>query len=91
MLHALRAAGPLDALFLSLHGAAASEDEDDVEGALLEKVRAIIGHDVLLVSPCDHHGNITKRMVRHADALVGHETQPVRTQLSTSTPNVLYP
>ena len=76
MLHALRAAGPLDALFLSLHGAAASVGEDDVEGALLEKVRAIVGEDVLLVSPCDHHANITARMVRHADALVGHETQP---------------
>jgi microcystin degradation protein MlrC len=39
MLKALKAAGPLDALFLSIHGAAASEHEDDVEGALLENVR----------------------------------------------------
>lgn len=75
MLNALRKAGPLDALFLSLHGAACADGEDDVEGALLEKVRAIVGPDVLVVSPCDHHANITATMVQHADALVGHETQ----------------
>ena len=40
------------------------------------QVRAILGDDVLIVCPCDHHANITARMVRHADALVGHETQP---------------
>ena len=75
MLEALRAAGPLDALFLSLHGAAAADGEDDVEGALLEQVRDIVGPNLLVVSPCDHHANITARMVQHADALVGHETQ----------------
>jgi microcystin degradation protein MlrC len=75
MLQALRAAGPLDALFLSLHGAASADCEDDVEGALLEKIRAIVGPDLLIVSPCDHHANITARMVQHANALVGHETQ----------------
>ena len=78
MLAALRkavSAGPLDAVFLSLHGAASADGEDDVEGALLEKVRAIVGPDLLIVSPCDHHANITARMVQHANALVGHETQ----------------
>jgi len=69
-------AAPLDALFLSLHGAAAAEHEDDVEGALLEKVRGVVGDEIPIVVALDHHANITARMALHADALVGHETQP---------------
>ena len=72
----LRTAGELDAVFLSLHGAASSEREDDLEGDLLAAVREVIGPEVPLVCPLDHHANITSRMVEHADLLVGHETQP---------------
>lgn len=72
----LRAALPVDAVFLALHGAAAAETEDDVEGAVLEDVRNIVGEDVPIAVPLDHHANITSRMVKYADLLVGHETQP---------------
>src|SRR4051794_39027654 len=34
---------PLDGIFLSLHGAAASEKEDDVEGLLLQAAREVVG------------------------------------------------
>ena len=76
LLRPLREAGPLDAVYLSLHGAASIERDDDLEGAVLEAVREVIGPDVPLACPLDHHANITARMVRHADLLVGHETQP---------------
>jgi len=76
LIDGLRAAGPVDAVFLALHGAAAAETEDDVEGAVLEDVRRVVGKRVPVVSPLDHHANITRRMVEHADLLVGHETQP---------------
>lgn len=67
---------PLDAVFLSLHGAAASANEDDVEGHVLQAVREVVGRDVPVVVAFDHHANITRRMVECADLLVGHETQP---------------
>lgn len=76
LLERLRAAGPLDAVFLVLHGAAASESEDDVEGALLADVRAIVGPRVPIVVPLDHHANVTRRMIGNANLLIGHETQP---------------
>lgn len=72
----LRAALPVDAVFLSLHGAAAAEGEDDVEGSVLEEVRRIVGPETPIVVAVDHHANITQRMVEKANALVGHETQP---------------
>ena len=76
LLSGLRAAGPLDAVFLALHGAAAAESEDDIEGDLLAAVRSIVGDRVPIAVPLDHHANITRRMTANADWLVGHETQP---------------
>lgn len=67
---------PLDAVFLSLHGAAASAKDDDVEGHVLQAVREVVGRDIPVVVAFDHHANITRRMVEFADLLVGHETQP---------------
>ncbi len=72
----LRKALPLDGFFFAQHGAAAADKDDDVEGYLLEAVRKVIGPDVPIVSPLDHHANITDRMVRHTDLIVGHRTQP---------------
>ena len=72
----LRAAGPLDAVFLSLHGAAAAVSENDVEGAVLADVRQVVGDRVPIVVPLDHHANITRRMVANSNLLIGHETQP---------------
>lgn len=72
----LQAAGPIDALSLQLHGACAADGIDDVEGAQLETCRAVLGPDVPIVLGLDHHGNITKKMVALATAIVGHRTQP---------------
>lgn len=76
LIQRLRDAGPVDAVFLALHGAASSESEDDVEGATLQAVREVVGPDVPIVVPFDHHANITARMIDCSDVLVGHETQP---------------
>lgn len=72
----LQQAMPLDAVFLSLHGAAAASNEDDVEGHVLAAVRKVVGDEVPVVVALDHHANITQRMVDLADTLIGHETQP---------------
>ena len=72
----LQAAGRIDALSLQLHGACAAEGIDDVEGAQLETCRAVLGPDVPIVLGLDHHGNVTKKMVALATAIVGHRTQP---------------
>jgi microcystin degradation protein MlrC len=67
---------PIDALFLSLHGAMAAEDVDDVEGYLLTAVRRVLGTEIPVVVPLDHHGNVTELMVKSASVLCGHETEP---------------
>ncbi len=72
----LKAAGPLDGVALQLHGACASEDMDDVEGAQLQACRDVLGPDIPIVLGLDHHANITRKMVALSTAIVGHRTQP---------------
>ena len=76
LVEGLKQSLPLDGVFLSLHGAAASEKEDDVEGFLLQAAREVVGSGIPVVVALDHHANITQRMVDHASVLIGHETQP---------------
>jgi microcystin degradation protein MlrC len=76
LVEGLKESLPVDAIFLALHGAAASEKEDDVEGQLLSAVRECVGDRIPVVVCLDHHANITRRMVQYANALIGHETQP---------------
>jgi microcystin degradation protein MlrC len=72
----LKQALPLDGVFLSLHGAAASEEVPSVEGHLAAAARRVVGPDVPIVAPFDHHANITQSMIDALDGLVGHRTQP---------------
>src|SRR5262245_53333796 len=69
LLDALRAALPVDGVLLALHGALVADGAPDVEGAILDAARQLIGR-VPLVATLDLHANVTERMVRSADALV---------------------
>lgn len=68
-------AGGCDAIMLDLHGAMVVDDGDDGEGELLERVRAIAPTTPLALA-LDLHGNISERMVRLADIVVGFKTYP---------------
>ena len=75
-LRAALAAGPLDAVFLSLHGAAIATVEPDPDGALLAAVREVVGDTVPVLATLDLHGNVSEAMVRHADYLSAYLTNP---------------
>jgi microcystin degradation protein MlrC len=68
--------GPLDGVYLDLHGAAVVESFPDAEGELLRRVRAIIGAATPLTISLDPHANLTEQMVRLADAVVPFRTYP---------------
>jgi microcystin degradation protein MlrC len=72
----IEAAGPLDAVYLDLHGAMVAEHLDDGEGEILARVRQVIGKDLPLVVSLDLHANVTPEMVEHADALIAYRTYP---------------
>ena len=64
-----------DAIMLDLHGAMVVEDNDDGEGALLERIRAVAPRTPLALA-LDLHGNVSDAMVRLADIVVGFKTYP---------------
>ncbi|MCF1503591.1 M81 family metallopeptidase [Afifella sp. H1R] len=69
-------AGPLDGVFLDLHGAMVAEHVDDGEGEIARRVRAVVGDAVPITSALDLHGNISAAFVDTVDALVAFRTYP---------------
>ncbi len=72
----LRAALPVDAVYICAHGAGLTTEEDDPDGLLFEHVRAIVGPDVPIAATLDLHANVSERMVRSIDAFIGYRTNP---------------
>ena len=72
----IKAAGPLDGIYLDLHGAMVCDHLDDGEGELISRVRAVVGPKVPIAVSLDLHGNVTSRMVEQADVLVAFRTYP---------------
>ena len=69
-------AGPLDGVFLCLHGAAIATGEADPDGVLLAAVRSLVGERVPIAATLDLHGNVSAAMVEHADYLAAYVTNP---------------
>jgi microcystin degradation protein MlrC len=76
MLEHLRAALPVDGVYLDLHGAMVSERHDDGEGELLRRVREVVGPRVPVAASLDLHCNFTRAMFERADAFVAYRTYP---------------
>jgi microcystin degradation protein MlrC len=72
----IRDSGPLDALFLDLHGAMVSEHLEDGEGELLRRLRHRVGVTMPIVVALDFHANITPAMFEHASALLTYRSYP---------------
>ena len=76
LLGALERAGTVDAVCLALHGAGVAEGVDDIEGDILERVRASAAPAVPVVATLDLHANVTDAMARHGTALLGVNEYP---------------
>lgn len=72
----LRAAMPLDAVYISNHGAMITTENTDPDGEIFALVRRIVGPDVPVVATLDLHGNVSDRMVASVDAVVAYQTNP---------------
>ncbi len=75
-IESLQKAGPVDGVLLALHGALCAETDVDVTGSLIQLAREIVGPKVPIVGTLDLHANITPKMMREADLLVGYHTAP---------------
>jgi microcystin degradation protein MlrC len=76
LLAALRQAGPLDGLFLHMHGASSVVGLDDAEGDLIASIREAAGAGCLISASYDLHGNVSPGVMQHLDLLTAYRTAP---------------
>ncbi len=76
LLQRLRAALPLDGMFLDIHGAMTVLGMTDAEGDLAFAVREIIGPGALISASMDPHGNMSRRLVTAIDLATSHRRSP---------------
>src|SRR5690606_30091001 len=72
----LRAALPVDAVYVANHGASSAQNEDDTEGVLMALLRSIVGPDIPIIATHDLHCNVSPETVQALDALVSYRTNP---------------
>lgn len=72
----LAAMPPLDGLYLDIHGAMSVDGVDDPEAALLERIRSVIGREVMVSASMDLHGNVSRRLVELVDLITCDRTAP---------------
>ncbi|GGC15463.1 microcystinase C [Parapedobacter defluvii] len=67
---------PIDGCLVVPHGAGVSEEQRDMDGHWLGKVRELVGPDVPIVGTIDPHANVSRAMVEATDALIAYRTNP---------------
>ena len=72
----LRAAMPVDGLYLDLHGAMVCTHVEDGEGELLRRIRDAVGPALPIAVSLDLHANVTEEMVALADLIEIYRTYP---------------
>lgn len=76
VLDGLKAALPLDGVYLAMHGAMFVEGMFDAEGDFISAVREVVGPGVLISASYDLHGNVSQRIVDSLDMFSTYRTAP---------------
>ena len=76
LLERLGAAGPLDGLYLDIHGAMSVVGMRDAEGDLATAMRGVIGARPLVSASMDPHGNMSFELARALDLATSHRMSP---------------
>lgn len=79
----LRAAMPLDGVFLSLHGAMGLDGRNDPETELLQRVRRVVG-DVPIAATLDLHANLSQARIDTGALFVAYRTNPHRDHVAAA-------
>ena len=73
---AAQAAMPVDGVLLGLHGAMVAYGYDDVEGDIIERVRAIVGKSCVIGVELDPHCHMTLKRITASDIIVCYKEYP---------------
>jgi len=76
ILEIFREAGPVDGIFLDMHGALQVEGYPDAQLDLIQRIRKIGGKDVLVAASFDLHGNISQEFMDGLNIISAYRTAP---------------
>ncbi len=76
MIESLKDQGPWDVVLLALHGAAVASHQRDADGEIIERVRQLVGNDVVIGVALDMHANVSDRMVSNSTVINAYLTNP---------------
>ncbi len=76
ILKAFQDAGPVDGIFLDMHGALQVEDYPDAQVDFIQGIRNIVGKDVVVAASFDLHGNISQEFMDGLNILSAYRTAP---------------
>jgi microcystin degradation protein MlrC len=75
-LSGLATLGPLDGLYLAMHGAMYVEGMEDAEGDWITAARAVVGPDIPIAVSYDLHGNVSQPILDAIDMFSTYRTAP---------------
>lgn len=75
ILDGIRAAMPVEGVYLALHGAVFVQGMEDAEGDLIAAVRSLVG-EVPIAASYDLHGNVSQKIVDNLDMFSTYRTAP---------------
>ena len=78
LVDAVQTQGPIDGLYLSLHGAMRAEGQVDPDGDLLALMKQALGEETPVIASFDLHAVLTEHKIANADLLVAYRTNPHR-------------
>ncbi|UJW84796.1 M81 family metallopeptidase [Devosia sp. SL43] len=76
ILEGIKAALPLDGVYLAMHGAMHVDGMFDAEGDFISAVRELVGPDVIIAASYDLHGNVSQKIVDSLDIFSTYRTAP---------------
>lgn len=72
----LKAALPVDGVYLAMHGAMHVDGMFDAEGDWISAVRAVVGPDLPIAVSYDLHGNVSQTIIDQIDIFAAYRTAP---------------
>ena len=66
----------LDGLWYDIHGAMYVDGYEDAEFELLQRIRGVIGPDVVVSASMDLHGNVSRELAHQTDLITCYRTAP---------------
>lgn len=73
----------LDGFWYDIHGAMTVEGLEDAELRLLDRIRAVIGPEVVVSTSMDLHGNVSRGLVHRSDLITCYRMAPHEDYLET--------